>query len=141
MTLPRTLLALTLTAALCVGCVPKPKQDYSVDQLSQLDELEEVMRMMAHTADPWFAKEKQSSFTEAEFSAMRQAARVVVASSVNLRDRIGKGRAKDFVYHARRLNKGAEQLLKAAEAKDAAQARASLNATRRACKSCHAQFK
>jgi cytochrome c556 len=123
------------------GCVPKPKQAYTLEQIPQIDDMEEVMRVQAHTIDPWFAKSDQTSFTDAEYQTLARAARTLQATAASLRDRFSKGKTRDFAYHANRQDAGADQLLAAAESKAAAGIRSSLYAIRRACKSCHKQYK
>lgn len=136
-------LALVTFATIVVGpgCVPKPKQAYTLEQIPQIDDLQEVMRVQAHTIDPWFAKSDQASFTDEEFQTLGRAARTLKATAASLRDRFSKGKSRDFAYHANRQDAGADQLLAAAESKTAAQIRSSLYAIRRACKSCHTQYK
>lgn len=134
-------LIMLTTIALGPGCVPKPKQAYTLEQIPQIDDLEEVMRVQAHTIDPWFAKSDQTSFTDEEYRTLARAARTLKATAASLRDRFSKGKTRDFAYHANREDAGADQLLAAAESKTAAQVRSSLYAIRRACKSCHTQYK
>lgn len=137
----RTLALVTFAAVVLAGCVPKPKQNYTLEQIPQIDDLKEVMRVQAHTIDTWFAKSEQASFTDEEYRTLGRAALTLKATSASLRDRFSKRKTRDFAYHANRLDAGAEQLHAAAESKAAAGVRSGLYAIRRACKSCHKQYK
>jgi hypothetical protein len=128
-------------AALLVACVPKPKQDYTVEQLAQLDSLKELMRVQAATADPLFAKRKQSTFTEGEFQAMYRGALRLRATSTSLRDRFGKKFQTRFAGFASQLLDGATALENAAASKLEQRASAALESMRQACAGCHRAFK
>jgi hypothetical protein len=123
------------------GCVPSPKQDYTLEQIGKLESLEELMRVQAQAADPLFKRRTQASYSEAEFQAMLQAAGRVEATATTLFKRFGKSRPQPFAELANKLKIGSTELLAAAQARQAAKASAALEAMRSACASCHKQFK
>ena len=131
-------LALVLAVVLG-GCLPKPKQAYTNEQITQITSLEEIMRVQAATMDPLFAKRGQQSFSEAEFQDLAEAGRRIQATSATARDRFAANRKPSFVTFAGQLNSQAGDLLAAAEAKDAAKAAATLGAMKQTCKSCHSE--
>jgi hypothetical protein len=131
------LLALLILA----GCVPSPKQDYTLDQIGKLDSLEELMRVLAQAADPQFKKRGQASHTEAEFQAMLQGAGRIEAAGTTLASRFGKTRPQPFGELAIKLKNGATELLAAAQARQSPKASAALEAIKNTCATCHKQFK
>src|SRR4051812_24863391 len=67
------------------GCVPKPKQNYNVEQIKQLQSLDEIMRVHAQTMDPQFNHIGQTTMTDAEFEGLSAAGTKITASSEALR--------------------------------------------------------
>jgi len=140
----RPLLALLVALLVVPGslaCVPKPKQDYTIEQLARLESLEELMRVQAATADPLFAKRKQSTYTEDEFQGMYRGALRLRAAATSLRDRFGKKFPARFAGFASQLLDGATALENAAASKLEQRAAAALESMRQACAGCHRAFK
>ncbi len=126
-----------LLAAAAAGCVPKPKANYTLEQIPQLNSLEEIMRVQAQAMDPVFAKRNQGSFTDEEYTAIAAAAGKVEVTSVTVRDKFAAGHKPSFVTYATDLNRNAGELLKAAQAKDAANTALLLQKTKDTCRGCH----
>ncbi len=141
MKLPMKLVLLFVLSLAPLACVPRPKQDYTLEQLGSLDSLEELMRVQAHTADPLFAKREQTSFTEQELGAVRQASRRIQVTATRLRDGFARDYPPSFAAHAGRLLTAATALQQAAEARQTAAAGVALKSMREACASCHRKFK
>jgi hypothetical protein len=123
------------------GCVRKPKQDYTNDQVKGIESLEELMRVQAQTADPQFAKIGQAAYSDREFAGMADAAQRLQSSSEILRTRLSANRPPSFATYAARLSEQAGELLAAASAKDAAKASASLTGIRETCRTCHREHR
>lgn len=134
-------LAWVLLAGATVGCLPKPKQDYSNEQLKQLDSLEEVMRVQAATMDPQFAKIGNTKFTDPEFAALVSAGQRLQTSSEVVRTKHSAKRPPSFAAFAEQLGKYAGELSAAAEAKDASRASAALQQMRDTCRACHKEHR
>lgn len=132
--------ALAVTA-LTAGCVPKPKQDYSAEQVKELDNLEELMRVQAQTADPQFNHIDQKSFTDAEYAGMADAARRLQATSETLRTRHSQNRPPSFATYATRLFELSGELLTATQAKDVEKTSAALTSIRDTCRTCHKEHR
>ena len=129
----KTLIALLLLA----GCVGAPKKNYQADEIKQIDDLEEVMKVQAKYMDPLFKKRDQPAFTDAEFGQMADAGRMIQATSATARDKFAGGHKPSFVTFAGTLNTQAGDLVGAAEGKDAAKSRTTLSAMKETCASCH----
>jgi outer membrane murein-binding lipoprotein Lpp len=131
--------------ALCMtvasGCVPKPKQNYTTDQVKTLESLEELMRVQAETADPQFNRIGQSSFTDADYASLAQAAGRLQATSETLRSRHSQNRPPTFTTYATRLNELSGELLAAAQAKEAAKISDTLTSIRDICRTCHKEHR
>ena len=128
-------------AALFAACVPKPKQDYRVDQISQINSVTEIMRVQAHDLDPLFKKMDQASFTEGEYAAMVKAAARLQATAVALRDRFSESYDPSFKDYASQTHQEAEKLRASAGSKQAPESSRALAAIKRACADCHKQHK
>ena len=124
-----------------LGCVPKPKQEYSNDQLKQVGSIEELMRVQAQTMDPQFAKIGQGAYNDAEFAAMASAGHRIKTSSEVIRDQMSQGRPDSFKGYAGELGTRADELIAAAEAKDAGRASTALTAIRTTCRTCHKEHR
>lgn len=133
-------LALVLMGG-AVSCLPKPKQDYSNEQLKQVDSLEEVMRVQAATMDPQFSKIGNTKFTDAEFAALVSAGQRIQTSSEVVRTKHSTKRPASFAAFAEQLGKYAGELSAAAEAKDAARSSAALQQMRDTCRACHKEHR
>lgn len=133
--------AAVLVAAAVSGCVPKPKQAYSNDQIKQLESLEELMRVQAEAADPLFGRIGQASFTDAEFTNMSTLGQKLQAASEAISSRFSQNRPPSFSSYAKRLGEQAGELFTASQSKDAAKASASLSGIRETCKTCHKEHR
>ena len=123
------------------GCVPKPKKEYTVEQVKELDSLEELMRVQAQTADPQFNHIGQSSITDAEYAAIADAGRRLQATSETLRTRHSQNRPPSFVTYASRLHELSAELVAATEAKDVAKTSTTLTSIRETCRTCHKEHR
>ncbi|MBL9005016.1 MAG: cytochrome c [Myxococcales bacterium] len=123
------------------GCVPKPKQAYSTDQIKQLESLEELMRVQAEAADPLFARIGQPAYTDAEYARLEQLGQKLAATSEAMASRFSQNRPPSFSTYAKRLGEQAGELLGAAQAKDAAKASTTLTGMRETCKTCHKEHR
>lgn len=124
-----------------LSCLPKPKQDYTVDQVAQISSLDEIMRVQAHDMDPQFGKRDQASYTAAEFAAMVKAAARTDAASQTLNEKFAGKYDQEFGKFAMQLNAGAKQLHEAASAQKGPEASAALKGMLQACKGCHKLYK
>lgn len=132
----RTALGILLLT-FAVGCLPKPKQSYTVEQIPQIGSLEELMRVQAATMDPLFGKRDQGRYSPEEFTAFGDAGRRIKASAGTVRERFAKGHKPSFTTYAEQLATQADALVTAAEASDAAKSAQALTAMRDTCRSCH----
>jgi hypothetical protein len=126
-----------LVLALLAGCVGAPKKNYQADEIKQIDDLEEVMKVQAKYMDPLFKKRDQAAFTDAEFGAMADAGHMIQATSATARDKFANGHKPSFVTFAGTLNTQASDLASAADAKDAAKSRTTLSSMKETCANCH----
>ena len=132
---------LLCTVVLSSGCVPKPKKAYTVEQIPKIKDLEELMRVQAHTIDPWFARSDQTRFTDNDYDALVRAARTLKATAAAGRYRFSRDHSPDFTSHTNRLEADATRLETAAQSRAAAEIGPRLRAIRTTCQSCHEQFK
>ncbi len=79
-----TLFALVLACG-ASACSP-PKRDLSVEQLSHVQKLKELMDAQATIADPQFKKRDQQNFTDAEIATLRRHVETRVSKSSALHD-------------------------------------------------------
>jgi cytochrome c556 len=122
------------------ACLPKPKQNYTNDQLKQIDSLEEVMRVQAATMDPQFGK-IGSKFSDADYAVLLTAGQRMQASAETVREKFSAKRPPSFASFAEQLGKYAGELQAAAEAKDAGRASAALQQMRDTCRACHKEHR
>ena len=131
-----------LTAVLLgVGCVPRPRQDYTISQISRLDSLKELMRINAYHCDPLFSIRYQPTFSAAEYEAMEQAASMVQATSTVVRDRLSKKRPGGFAKLATRLGEQAREVLVGAQHTRVEAVSSALDEMRETCKACHTAYR
>lgn len=123
------------------GCLPKPKQAYSNEQLQQVDSLEEIMRVQAQTMDPQFAKIGQTRFSDDEIAALVGAGQRMQVSAEVVRKRFSPGRPAGFAELAAQFGSQAGELVTAAQAKDHAKVSTALSAIRDTCRHCHKEFR
>ena len=133
--------AAVVVAAAVGGCVPKPKQAYSNDQIKQLESLEELMRVQAEAADPQFGRIGQASFSEAEYANLGVLGQKLQATSEAITSRFSQNRPPSFSSYAKRLGEQAGELFTASQAKDAGKASAALTGIRETCKTCHKEHR
>ena len=134
------LLLVCATAELS-GCVPKPKQNYNVDQIKTLQSLDEIMRVQAQTMDPQFNHIGQATMSDADYEGMIAAGVKIIASSEALKTQHSQGRPPSFATYASKLGEQASELQAAAQAKDATRASNVLTAMRDPCRSCHKEHR
>jgi cytochrome c556 len=123
-------------ALLMVGCAPKKSTPLA--EIPKLQKLEDVMDNQAAVADPLFKKIGQAAFSDADFTAMADAAVRLTATSAKIKD-FSKGAGFDAL--AARLGERAKALGDAAQAKDAAGAGTALKEMKATCKECHSKFR
>lgn len=133
--------AALLFAAVVGGCVPKPKQAYSTDQIKQLESLEELMRVQAEAADPLFGRIGQASYTDAEYANIAALGQKLQATSEAISSRFSQNRPPSFSSYAKRLGEQAGELVTISQAKEAARASAALSGIRDTCKTCHKEHR
>ncbi len=133
---------LVLAAMLAAACVPKPRLEYSKDQLRDLHETKELMRVLYHGLGPVWKSDKKSTLAAADFKTMALAAPRVAAISQALQSKkvAGKYPAK-FAHHAAELGKHAAALEKAATAALEPPARNAIKGINASCGGCHKKFK
>lgn len=136
-----TLLALVLALLALAGCVPKPKQNYSLAQIGRLDSLEELMRINAHTVDHLFSIRYQPIFSAPEKAAAERAGERIMATAVVIKERFSAKRPKGFAALAGRLTENGRDLLVGAQADRAEDITTALDEMRETCKACHAKYR
>ncbi len=132
----RILSGLILCASLA-ACAP-PKRDLQVDEINKLGKLSEVMDTQATLADPQFKKRDQASFTDAELATMADVGTRLQATSTKVKQ-FSKG--PGFDDFAMQVNARAQDLVTAAQNKDAAAVRKALTEMKAACKGCHSKYR
>ena len=119
------------------GCAA-PRRPMAVEAISGVRTLEDLMHVQATYADPQFDKIDAGTLSDADFSAMVDAARHLVATSGKIPD---FSRGREFDALAGRLGERARALQAAAQAKDGPAARQVLASMKQVCKTCHARFR
>lgn len=132
-----------LPLTLFLACVQAPKKAYTAAEISSITTIEEVMRVQAQQADPWFAKRSQDAFSDDEFASMVQVGDLLQATSAHLDGKFtGTGEYDDgFGTYAKELNQHAKSLSDAGAAKDAAKAKEALTSMKTTCSTCHGVYK
>jgi hypothetical protein len=100
-----------------MGCLPKPKQDYTMEQLKAMESLEEIMRVQASTMDPQFAKIGKQ-LVEEDFALLSKAATRMQATAEAVVAKHSDKRPAGFKTLAEQFGKQAADLVAAADAKD-----------------------
>jgi hypothetical protein len=129
----RLLLVLPLLGA----CVGAPKKNYTLDEIKNIDDLEELMKVQAKTMDPLFKLRDAASFTDDQFTTIADAGHMIQATSATAREKFATGHKPSFVTFAGQLNAQAGDLTSAADAKDAGRTRTTLSSMKETCASCH----
>ena len=133
---------LAIATLVVCGCLPKPQKDYAPEEVASIRELQEVMRVQAHWADPQFGKRDQQRFSDAELGALEKTGVMLQATAKRVQGFAGQGEFDDgFKEYATRLEQHARSLEQAAAGKDAAKVRAALEQIRETCKSCHGVYR
>ncbi len=134
--------ALALATSLAVACVPKPRMEYSNQQILHLQETKELMRVLYHGLRPVWKSDKKAAYTAADFQLMARTAPRVVAVSQALQSRKVAGRYRPgFVRRAAELGRHAAALGEAATARMEPRARRAIKMMNAACGACHKRFK
>ncbi|MEZ4439803.1 MAG: hypothetical protein R3B72_11980 [Polyangiaceae bacterium] len=122
------------------ACVPAPAKTYSTAEIGQLESLEELMRVLAATADPLFGK---TSFSDEELAQAGEAAQTIEAAAARVGARFGgQGEFDDgFVDFAKQVETQAQALGAAAGAKDGGKASEALTSIRSSCAGCHGVYR
>lgn len=131
------LLALFAPPLALLGCGP-PVVHVTDDQIPRITKLETLMDAQATVADPQFRKLGAHSYTDADFSGFVDAGHRIQLTSAKIVD-FSKGPEFDAI--AMRLNEQARALASSGQARDEAQARATLKAMKAICKECHKRFR
>jgi cytochrome c556 len=126
-------LALSFVA---IGCAPK--RDLSVEQITHVQKLSELMDALATVADPQMKKRDQKMFTDVELATFADVSARMQAAALHIKD-FSKG--PEFDTLAVHLHDYAADLLTAAQAKDPAKIRDTLGFLKSTCKECHKKFR
>lgn len=133
--------AIVLLATLA-ACVPAPKRAYTPDEVSKLDDLDEIMRVNAATMDPMFAFEEPTKFDDKTWKKLPDVAAQMKATGTALQGpRIAGGFPAGFLENAKDLVAGAEKLELAAKRNDRALASAAIRGIHQTCRDCHSEFR
>lgn len=133
-------LGLLLATSLSMGCLPKPKQDYTMEQLKAMESLEEIMRVQASTMDPQFAKIGKQ-LVEEDFALLSKAATRMQATAEAVVAKHSDKRPAGFKTLAEQFGKQAADLVAAADAKDNKASGELLGKMRETCRGCHKEFR
>ncbi|MFP6685556.1 MAG: cytochrome c [Polyangiaceae bacterium] len=145
----RLLIMCPLLCLAMASCVPKPKKNYTAEEIAGVEQVHEVMRVNAHYADPLFALRDNASFSDEQFAQIVDASKMLQASAAHMASKFAvKGDSREtgfydegFIDLSRTMEENAKALLAAGEAKNAADASVALNAMRGTCQSCHSIYK
>jgi len=133
----RPALFAVLLACGAAACAP-PKRDLTVEQMSHLQKLDQLMDSLATIADPQLKKRDQKSFTDAEIAALADVGTRLQAGALHVKD-FSKGPQFDAL--AVRLHDHAAELVDSATAKDPTKLRNTLGEIKATCKECHKKFR
>lgn len=137
----RIVVAVALFGAGAAGCLPRPKQDYTLEQLKQMDSLEEIMRVQAATMDPQWKKMGPAALTAADFGALAEAGQRMEATAEAIRTRHSEKRQPGFLTLAEQFGKQARELVGYATAKDGEHTKTALKAMKETCATCHREYR
>lgn len=141
MRLPIALVSLAL-AAFAAHCVPAPKKAYTPDEIPQINEIDEIMHVQAHVADPVFGKRDQEAFSDDEFAEMVRVGKLLQATGATLADKFAKDHGgESFASFANGLKAQAAKLEAAGTAKNAEDTRGALTAIKTQCAACHSKHR
>ena len=131
------LILVSVAVVALAGCVPKPKQDYTIAQIDRIHTLKELMRINAHVMDPLFSIRYQPVFSASEKATAERAGERVLATSAVIRDRLSANQPRGFAVLAGRLHGQARDLMVAAQADRDPDVTTALDTMRDVCKACH----
>lgn len=125
------------------GCLAQPRKNYTPEQIPEITELAEVMRVQASHADPLFKIRDQESFSDEEFARMAKAAEILQATGDHLAKTFaGKGNFDDgFAKFAKEQAEHAKQLEEATSSNNAGPASQALEAIKKTCAACHGVYR
>jgi cytochrome c556 len=136
----RIIIGAALLSFGAAGCVPKPKQDYTLEQLRQMENLEEIMHVQAATMDPQW-KKMSGELSAADFGVLAEAGARIEATAEAIRTKHSEKRQPGFLTLAEQLGKQAKDLVAATTAKDAEHTRTALRAMKETCATCHKEYR
>ncbi|MBW2526874.1 MAG: hypothetical protein JRI23_22005 [Deltaproteobacteria bacterium] len=135
-------LLIGLAIAVAAACVPAPKKNYTPAEVEKLPEIEEVMRVLAHEADPLFSIRDQETFSDDELARMKQAGMIIQRAAVGLADNHAETHGgESFRRFAHSLGTEARNLEESAGIKKAPRASAALSAMKEVCAGCHSKHR
>ena len=119
------------------GCVPAPQSDYTPEEISQLESLPELMRVLYQDLKPTWGLVDRPEPTAAELQAAGEVAVRVERAAEAVGGRFAAGRPEDFAASAEQLRARAQDLGRAAAASDADGVRQAVDRIGKTCESCH----
>lgn len=137
----RIVIGVALLGACVTGCLPKPKADYTLEQLKQMDSLEEIMRVQAATMDPQWKKMSAPSLSAADYAVLAEAGQRMEATAEAIRSRHSQKRQPGFLTLAEQFQQQAKDLVAAATAKDGEHTKTALKAMKETCATCHKEYR
>lgn len=120
------------------GCVPAPQADYTPEEISQLESLPELMRVLYEDLKPTWDLVDRAAPTAAELEAAGVVAVRVERAAGAVAERFAAGRPEDFAADAEQLRARARELGRAAAASDVDGVRQAVDGIGKTCDSCHA---
>ncbi|MFH1130574.1 MAG: hypothetical protein V1754_04520 [Pseudomonadota bacterium] len=123
------------------SCIRKPKIEYSIDQIAQIDSTTEIMRLTYHEMKPVWDIHENSTYTQEDFATMARAAeRVRIAAGV-LKDRIAQKYPEKFAEIAARFFEQANKFQVYADGRQAIGAKSAITSMGDLCSTCHKAFR
>jgi len=128
-------------SALGLGSPAAPARSYTPAEIGSVRNPAEVMRVLAHYADPWFGRRADSSFTDEDYSQMISDAEYVQAAARTAGGPLAAGRPEGYASFAQGLETETGAWRDAAKAKNPVRVDAALEAMRLQCKGCHSEHR
>jgi cytochrome c556 len=116
-----------------------PKTVFTDADVPKMVKLEDVMWSQAQAMDPQFKKMGNATFSDDDYTQLSAAGGRLKLTTAKVKESFSKG--PEFNQFADTLAQHADELIAAAGAKDAAKAKAALQAAKDTCKACHAKFR
>ena len=133
---------LLLLGAVGLACVAKSRMNYSDDQLANLTETEELMRVLYNGLSPVWDVVKKPTLSPADLKLMVDVAPRVDAVATALASKGVASKYKEgFAARAGDLGKHARDMAQAAGANAEPAARKALEGINESCGACHGEFK